>query len=71
LFNIFGGIVRCDRVAEGILTAQKKLQLQLPIIIRLSGTNEEIARDMLKDAGLISMPTMSKACKKSVEIAKQ
>jgi succinyl-CoA synthetase beta subunit len=69
LFNIFGGIVRCDRVAEGILTAQKKLQLQLPIIIRLSGTNEDVARDMLKDAGLIAMPTMSDACKRAVEIS--
>jgi len=70
LFNIFGGIVRCDRVAEGILLAQKKLNLQLPIIIRLSGTNEEIAREMLRDSGLISMPTMSEACKKAVEISK-
>jgi succinyl-CoA synthetase beta subunit len=69
LFNIFGGIVRCDRVAEGILMAQKKLSLHLPIIIRLCGTNEEIAREMLRDAGLISMPTMSEACKKAVEMS--
>jgi len=69
LFNIFGGIVRCDRVAEGILTAQKKLDLKQPIVIRLSGTNEEIAREMLKDAGLIAMPTMSDACKKAVEMS--
>jgi len=71
LFNIFGGIVRCDRVAEGILMAQKKLNLTLPIVIRLSGTNEEIAREMLRDAGLISMPTMSEACKKAVEISQR
>jgi len=71
LFNIFGGIVRCDRVAEGILMAQKKLSLHLPIIIRLSGTNEEIARDMLRHAGLISMATMSEACKKAVEMSQR
>ncbi len=71
LFNIFGGIVRCDRVAEGILTAQQKLSLKLPIVIRLSGTNEELAREMLKDAGLIAMPTMSAACKKAVEISQR
>ena len=71
LFNIFGGIVRCDRVAEGILMAQKKLNLQLPIVIRLSGTNEEIAREMLRDSGLISMPTMSDACKKAVEMSQR
>jgi len=71
LFNIFGGIVRCDRVAEGILLAQKKLDLKIPIVIRLSGTNEEIAREMLKDAGLIAMPTMSDACKKAVEMSQQ
>ncbi|MCX8037812.1 MAG: ADP-forming succinate--CoA ligase subunit beta [Candidatus Sumerlaeia bacterium] len=71
LFNIFGGIVRCDRVAEGILIAQQKLNLKLPIVIRLSGTNEELARDMLKDAGLIAMPTMSEACKKAVEISQR
>jgi succinyl-CoA synthetase beta subunit len=69
LFNIFGGIVRCDRVAEGILMAQQKLSLNLPIVIRLCGTNEEIAREMLAHAGLISMPTMSDACKKAVEMS--
>jgi succinyl-CoA synthetase beta subunit len=71
LFNIFGGIVRCDRVAEGILMAQEKLKLQQPIVIRLSGTNEDVARDMLKDAGLVAMPTMSEACKKAVEMSQQ
>jgi succinyl-CoA synthetase beta subunit len=71
LFNIFGGIVRCDRVAEGILMAQKKLSLHLPIIIRLCGTNEEIAHEMLRHAGLISMPTMSEACKKAVEMSQR
>ena len=71
LFNIFGGIVRCDRVAEGILMAQKQLKLDLPIVIRLVGTNEDKARDMLKDAGLITMPTMSEAAQKAVEMSQQ
>jgi succinyl-CoA synthetase beta subunit len=71
LFNIFGGIVRCDRVAEGILMAQEQLKLDLPIVIRLVGTNEDKARDMLKDAGLITMPTMSEAAQKAVEMSSQ
>ncbi len=69
LFNIFGGIVRCDRVAEGILQALEQLRLSMPIVIRLSGTNEEKAREMLKDTALISMPTMSQAARKAVEIS--
>ena len=71
-FNIFGGIVRCDRVAEGILQALAQLNLTVPIVIRLSGTNEGKAREMLKDvkgANLIPMPTMSAAAKKAVEVS--
>ncbi len=70
LFNIFGGIVRCDRVAKGILQALDQLKLKLPIVIRLSGTNEEQAREMLKDTDLIAMPTMSAAAQKAVEVSK-
>ena len=70
LFNIFGGIVRCDLVAEGILQALNILRLNIPIIIRLSGTNEDKAKEMLKGTKLISMLTMSEAAKKAVEISK-
>lgn len=71
LFNIFGGIVRCDLVAKGILEALATLDLTLPIVIRLSGTNEEEARTMLKDTALLVMPTMSEAAKEAVEVSQR
>ena len=52
LINIFGGILRCDRVANGIVEAAKKVELKLPMIIRLEGTNVEAGRKILKEAGL-------------------
>lgn len=69
LFNIFGGIVRCDRVAEGILDALKRLDLRIPIVLRLSGTNEGRARDMLADAPLICCSNMSDAAQRAVAIS--
>ncbi|MFH0795321.1 MAG: ADP-forming succinate--CoA ligase subunit beta [bacterium] len=73
-FNIFGGIVRCDLVAEGILEALKRLpgfEKKYPIVIRLSGTNEEKAREMLKGTDLLAVPTMSAGAKKAVETSKR
>jgi len=52
LINIFGGIVRCDRVAGGVIEAAKKVGLDLPVIVRLEGTNAEIAQKMLDESGL-------------------
>ena len=52
LINIFGGILRCDRLAEGLIAAVRKLDSQLPIVIRMKGTNVEIARKMLAESGL-------------------
>ena len=52
LINIFGGILRCDRLAEGLIAAVKKLGLRLPIVIRMEGTNVEVARRMLADSGM-------------------
>lgn len=52
LVNIFGGIVRCDRVAGGIIQAAKKIGLNLPVIVRLEGTNAQIAQKMLDESGL-------------------
>jgi len=52
LVNIFGGIVRCDRVAGGIIEAAKKIGLNLPVIVRLEGTNADIAQKMLDESGL-------------------
>ena len=52
LINIFGGILRCDRVATGIVEAAKKVELKLPMIVRLEGTNVEEGRKILKESGL-------------------
>lgn len=71
LFNIFGGIVRCDRVAEGILRAREHSGINLPIVMRLVGTNEEKARELLAGTDLIMEPTMSAAARKAVEISKR
>jgi succinyl-CoA synthetase beta subunit len=50
--NVFGGILRCDRLAEGLIAAVTKLRLQLPIVVRMEGTNVEIGRRMLAESGL-------------------
>jgi succinyl-CoA synthetase beta subunit len=52
LINIFGGIVRCDRVATGVVEAARKVNVSVPIVVRLAGTNAEMARDILKESGL-------------------
>jgi len=52
LINIFGGIVRCDRVANGILKALEQVKVDVPVIVRLDGTNAEEARDILQASGL-------------------
>lgn len=71
-FNIFGGIVRCDLVAQGILDALKNLpDWNTPIVIRLSGTNEEKARQMLEGTELIPVATMSEGAQKAVEISQR
>jgi len=52
LINIFGGIVRCDRVAQGIIEALSDLRVKVPVVVRLAGTNAEIAAKMLKESPL-------------------
>ena len=52
LINIFGGIVRCDRVANGVVQAAKNVNIHVPIVIRLAGTNADLAADILKNSGL-------------------
>lgn len=52
LVNIFGGIIRCDVIAEGIINASKELQMKVPVVVRLQGTNVDKARDMIKQAKL-------------------
>jgi len=71
LFNIFGGITRTDDVANGIVTATKQNPLKVPIVIRLTGTNEEIAVKILKKNGFTAMTDMDEAVKKAVQLATQ
>ena len=52
LINIFGGIVRCDRVAQGVIQAQENVAVQVPVVVRLAGTNAEVAAEMLNDSEL-------------------
>jgi len=52
LINIFGGIVRCDRVATGVVEAAKKVHVSIPVVIRLAGTNADLAADILKNSGM-------------------
>jgi succinyl-CoA synthetase beta subunit len=70
LFNIFGGITRCDDVANGIVEAFKKIKLDRPITIRLTGTNEQAAVKILEQAGFSAMTDMDEAVRKAVETAK-
>ena len=72
LVNIFGGIVRCDLIAEGIITAVKELGLEVPVVVRLEGTNAEKGRDMLQSSGLnlIAAAGLTEAAQKVVEAAK-
>ena len=69
LFNIFGGITRTDDVANGIVTATKQNPLKVPIVIRLTGTNEEIAMKILADNGFTASSDMDEAVKKAVQLA--
>ena len=70
LFNIFGGITRTDDVANGIVTATKANPLKIPIVIRLTGTNEEIAMKILQDNGFTASADMDQAVEKAVALAK-
>ena len=69
LFNVFGGITRCDEVARGILTALNEIKLEVPMIVRLVGTNAEEGRKILADADMITADTLADAAKKAVAAA--
>jgi len=72
LINIFGGIVRCDRVATGVVEAAKRLDVKVPIVVRLAGTNSDIAADILEKSGLtFTVATdLGDGAKKAVAAAK-
>jgi succinyl-CoA synthetase beta subunit len=71
LVNIFGGIMRCDVIAEGVITASKAVSLKVPLVVRMKGTNEDLGKKMLADSGLpiISADTMEDAAKQVVAAA--
>ncbi len=70
LFNIFGGITRCDEVAKGILTAMAEVKPKVPMVVRLVGTNAEEGRKLLADANMITAETLAEAAQKAVAAAK-
>ena len=69
LINIFGGITRCDDVANGILTAFRELKPSIPVVVRLTGTNERKAADILKSVNLPYADTLDNVVKKAIELA--
>lgn len=69
LFNIFGGITRCDDVANGIVEATRRIDVGLPIAIRLTGTNEDLAVEILKENGFEAMTDMDEVVKRAVALA--
>lgn len=71
--NIFGGIVRCDYVADGLIQATKNLGLKIPVVVRLQGTNYEIAKKMIEESGLklYLEEDLDKAAEKVVELGKK
>jgi len=72
LVNIFGGIMRCDVIAEGVIAACKAVNLSVPLVVRMKGTNEALGKQMLAESGLpiISADTMAEAAQKVVEATK-
>jgi len=71
LINIFGGITRCDDVATGLIEAKRELGLEIPLVVRLTGTNEERAREILKGTALIPAASMEEGVKRAIEAAKR
>jgi succinyl-CoA synthetase beta subunit len=72
LVNIFGGIVRCDMIAEGIIAAVKEVGVKVPVIVRLEGTNVDAGKELLKNSGLAIIPAddINDGAKKAVEAVK-
>ncbi len=70
LINIFGGITRCDDIAQGILEAKKQLDIQPPLVVRLTGTNEQQAKELLAGGGINTFSSMREAVGKAVVLAR-
>ena len=72
LVNIFGGIMKCDTIATGVIAAAREVQLKVPLVVRMKGTNEDLGRKILAESGLpiISADNMGDAAQKVVAAAK-
>lgn len=72
LVNIFGGIMRCDTIAEGVIAAAKEVNLSVPLVVRMKGTNEDLGKKILKESGLPIIPadTMAEAATRIVDAVK-
>jgi succinyl-CoA synthetase beta subunit len=72
LVNIFGGIMKCDTIANGVVSAAREVKLSLPLVVRMKGTNEELGKKILRDSGLpiISADNMAEAAEKVVAAVK-
>ncbi|MCK6598986.1 MAG: succinate--CoA ligase subunit beta, partial [Bdellovibrionaceae bacterium] len=72
LVNIFGGIMKCDVIAEGVIAASKEVGLKVPLVVRLEGTNVELGKKLLRESGLNITPAddLTDAAKKVVAAAK-
>jgi succinyl-CoA synthetase beta subunit len=70
--NIFGGIMKCDTIASGVITAVKEVGLKVPLVVRLEGTNVELGKTILEESGLnlVAAADMADGAQKAVELAK-
>ena len=73
LVNIFGGIMKCDVIANGVVAAAREVKLSVPLVVRMKGTNEDLGKQILKDSGLpiIAANNMAEAAERVVAAAKQ
>jgi len=73
LVNIFGGIMKCDIIAEGIIAAAKEVHLEVPLVVRLEGTNVELGKKILAESGLpiLSANDLADAAQKIVKAVKE
>jgi len=71
LVNIFGGIMRCDTIAEGVIAASRAVGLKVPLVVRMKGTNEDLGKKLLAESGLpiIAADSMAEAAEKVVAAA--
>lgn len=72
LINIFGGIMKCDTIANGVVTAAREVHIKVPVVVRLQGTNVDLGKKILQESGLplVSEDDLTKAAKKIVELAR-